>query len=405
MIVLIADKFAKSGIADLTASGCEVIFEPSIDADSLATEIEQHQPNILIVRSTKVSAAAISAANQLNLIVRAGAGYDTIDVGEASRRGIYVANCPGKNSVAVAELVWGLILSCDRRIPDQTHDLRRNKWDKKNYSKARGLKGLTLGIIGTGKIGMEVARRGMAFDMEVVAWSRSLTPEKAESLGVGYCATLADLANQSDVVSVNVAANADTNGMIDETFITNMKDDAFLINTSRGSVVDAAALANGICDKNIRAGLDVFANEPGSGDNKFTDTIVELPGVYGTHHVGASTDQSQTAIAAEAVRVIIKFLKHGRVDNCVNLATQTPASWLLTVRHLNLPGVLAHVFQIVGDAKINVEEMQNVIYDGAKAACAKIQLGDQLSAEHIQEIQSNQNILGLEMTRLSQSNG
>ena len=401
MKVLIADKFQANGIEALKAAGCDVIFEPDTTADTMAPALSAHQPNVLIVRSTKVTNAAIEQGDKLSLIVRAGAGYDTIDILGASRRGIYVANCPGKNSIAVAELAWGLILACDRRIPDQTADLRNRVWNKKEYSRAGGLFGRTLGIVGAGKIGMEVAKRGQAFGMHVIAWSRSLTETKANELGIGYCAELIELAQHSDVISVNVAANAETQNLINQEMIAAMRPGAFLINTSRGSVVDQDALAAAIQEKGIRAGLDVFSNEPGSGDQEFCESIVELPGVFGTHHVGASTDQAQAAIADEAVRVILSYLETGNVENCVNIAKTTPANCLLTVRHLNLPGVLSHVFQVIGDAKINVEEMQNVIYDGAEAACAKIQLGKELSPEAIETIQSNTNILSLELTRLA----
>ena len=186
MKVLIADKFQAGGIEELKNAGCEVVFEPDTSADQLADVLAKQQPKVLVVRSTKVSAAAIQAGEQLALIVRAGAGYDSIDVAEASRRGVYLANCPGKNSVAVAELAWGLILACDRRIPDQTADLRAGNWNKKEYATAAGLKGRTLGVIGTGQIGMAIAQRGKGFEMNVVGWSRSLTADKAEQLGIGF---------------------------------------------------------------------------------------------------------------------------------------------------------------------------------------------------------------------------
>ena len=400
MKILIADKFAQSGIDEFQQLGCEVAFEPDTTADQLAARMAELSPNVLIVRSTKVSPESIQSAANLSLIVRAGAGYDTIDVAEASRRGVFVANCPGKNSVAVAEVAWGLILACDRRIPDQTADLRAGKWDKKGYSKAKGLKGRTLGVIGTGKIGMEIAKRGKAFDMNVVAWSRSLTPEKAEALGVGYCESLTDLAAQSDAVSVSVSANAQTKEMINVEFVSAMKENAIFVNTSRGSVVDHDALANGIRDKNIRAGLDVFNDEPGSSDKEFSNPIIELPGVFGTHHVGASTDQAQSAIGDEAVRVVRAYMESGQVPNCVNLASGTPATFLLTVRHLNQPGVLSHVFEVIGGAKINVEEMENIIYDGAEAACAKIQLDDNLAPDHLEKIKQNSNVLSIEQAQI-----
>jgi D-3-phosphoglycerate dehydrogenase len=362
--------------------------------------VESAEPHVLIVRGTKVPGEAIRSGTHLSLIVRAGAGYDSIDVDEASRRGVFVANCPGKNSVAVAELAWGLILSCDRRIPDQTADLRQGIWNKKEYSNARGLKGRTLGIVGTGQIGMEVARRGLAFGMDVVGWGRSLTPETAERSGIGYCQDLLELASASDVVSVHVAANEQTRHLIDHSFISRMRPESLLINTSRGSVVDQQALAAGIREKQLKAGLDVFADEPGDAQAEFTDEIVSLAGVYGTHHVGASTDQAQDAIAEEAVRIVEKYLETGEVCNCINLASTTPATSSLTIRHLNQPGVLAHVFRVIGEARINVEEMQNVIYDGAQAACARIQMDDRMSADHIEAIRQNENVLSIEVTNI-----
>lgn len=401
MKILIADKFHSGGIESLQSAGCEVVFEPATSADQLEEALKNHQPNVLVVRSTKVFAEAIQSAEQLSLIVRAGAGYDTIDVKEASHRGVYVANCPGKNSNAVAELAWGLILSCDRRIPDQTADLRAGQWNKKEYSKASGLMGRTLGVIGTGRIGMAIAQRGKAFGMNVVGWSRSLTEEKAQHLGIGFCDSLNALAGESDVVSISVAANAETEKLVNAEFLSSMKPGAFLINTSRGSVVDQDALEAVIKEKGIRAGLDVYANEPGSSVADFSPAIVDLPGVYGTHHVGASTEQSQEAIAAEAVRVILTYRETGDVENCVNLASQTPATTQLSVRHLNRPGVLAHVFQVFGDARINVEEMQNVIYDGAEAAVALMQIGGDLSSEQLERIRQNDNVLSVEVRKIT----
>ena len=401
MKILIADKFQSSGIEKLKREGCTVEFAPDTTADQLKDALREHQPNVLIVRSTKVLAAAIQAGEKLSLIVRAGAGYDTIDVAEASRRGIFVANCPGKNSVAVAELAWGLILSCDRRIPDQTMDLRSGKWNKKEYAKAKGLMGRTLGIVGTGRIGMAIADRGKGFGMDVIGWSRSLTSDKADNLGIGFCETLNDLAANSDVVSVSVAANSDTSKLIDREFLSQMKPGAFLINTSRGSVVDQDALKLAIQEKGIRAGLDVYAEEPGSSVADFTVDLISFPGVYGTHHVGASTDQAQEAIANEAVRIILQYAENGNVDNCVNLASRTTANALVSIRHLNQPGVLAHVFQVIGDAEINVEEMQNVIYDGAESACARIQIDSELTPEQVDAICRNNNVLSIESTTIT----
>src|SRR5690349_9428544 len=170
MKVLIADKFEKVGIDGLKDLGCVVISNAEVTAEDLPNLIRQEDPHILIVRSKKVTRDALKAGTALTLVIRAGAGIDTIDVAAASELGIFVTNCPGKNSIAVAELVLGLLLSCDRRIPDQTIELRRGEWNKGEYSKARGLHGRTLGIVGLGQIGREVVKRAQAFGMKVIAW-------------------------------------------------------------------------------------------------------------------------------------------------------------------------------------------------------------------------------------------
>lgn len=403
MTALIADKFEQVGLDGLQSLGCDVHFDPDLTADTLPAAIIKHDPDVLIVRSTKVQAKAVEVARKLSLITRAGAGFDTIDVEAASAKGIFVANCPGKNSIAVAELTWALILCCDRRVPDQTADLRAGTWNKKEYSTSTGLCNRTLGIVGLGRIGREVARRGKAFGMRVIAWSRSLDEVKADELGVGYCANLVNLAKLSDVVSVHVAATGETKGLIGQKFCAALRPGAYLINTSRGSVVDEEALTRAIREKGVRAGLDVFSTEPGSSTGQATDPIIREPGVYGTHHIGASTAQAQLAIAAEVLRIIENYQKTGEVLNCVNRAASTSATNLLTVRHLNHPGVLAHIFYTLGQGGINVQEMQNTIYRGAKAACARIQLDQCPSAEQLSAIRANDDVMSVSLRRVGQS--
>ncbi|MAB82312.1 MAG: hydroxyacid dehydrogenase [Phycisphaerae bacterium] len=399
--ILIADSFQPEGVEVLRELGCTVHVEADLSTADLPARLAACDPDVLLVRSTKVDKASIEAASNLSLILRAGAGYDTIDLATASASGISVANCPGMNAIAVAELAWALILSCDRRIPDQTLDLREGKWDKKEYGKARGIHGRTLGIIGMGRIGQAVAERGRAFGMKVVAWSRSLTPEDAERHGVIACDDPHAVAREADIVSLHVAANAQTAGMIDAAFLKEMRNGATLINTTRGSLIDEAALAEAVDAKGLRVGLDVYASEPSSGDKTFSNDLIARPGVYGTHHIGASTDQAQAAIANEAVRVIRRYLDTGDVMNCVNLATNTPASCKLTVRHLNRPGVLASIFELVGQAGINVEEMENIIFDQGHAACARIQLGGMLDDSGIEAIRSNANVISASLTPLN----
>ncbi len=388
MRVLIADEFEQSGRDELQSMGCELRFSPKLKDDSLVAEVEQFRPDVLVVRSTKVREAVL-AAGALKLVVRAGAGYNTIDVAAASRRGIYVSNCPGKNSVAVAELTLGLILALDRQIADNVIALRQGQWNKSGFSKARGLFGRTLGLIGLGQIGREVASRARAFGLPVVAWSRSLTDATARQLGVTRQDSPAAVAAASDIVSLHVALNPQTKGLIDAAFFAAMRPGAYFINTSRGEVIDQAALAHAVQEKGIRAGLDVFAAEPAGGAGDFTDPIVKLPGVYGTHHIGASTEQAQEAIASETVRIIRTFQQTGKVPNVVNLARTTPATCALVVRHLDRPGVLAGVLDAIRTAEINVQEMENIIFEGAQAAVARIHLESPPSPELITRIQSS----------------
>jgi D-3-phosphoglycerate dehydrogenase / 2-oxoglutarate reductase len=373
MLVLIADKFEQSGRDGLQAIGCEVSFQPDLKDEALVQAISQHKPDVLVVRGTKVTEAML-AAGPLKLIVRAGAGYNTIDVAAASRRGIYVSNCPGKNSIAVAELAFALILALDRRIADNVIALRAGQWNKKEFSKARGLFGRVLGLVGLGKIGQEMIPRARAFGMPVIAWSRSLTDEKAAALGVERMETPLDVARAADIVSVHVALKPDTRMLIGADFFREMREGAYLINTSRGETIDQSALVEAIHSKGIRAGLDVFAIEPTSAVAEFADPVANEPNVYGTHHIGASTDQAQEAIAAETVRIIKSFKETGQVPNVVNLAQRTPATHRLVVRHRDRPGVLAQVLDAIKAEHINVQEMENIVFEGAEAAVARINL-------------------------------
>jgi len=397
--VLIADKFEESGREGLVSTGCEVLYEPGLKEEDLAGAVERLRPDVLVVRSTKVNEAALNAG-ALKLVVRAGAGYNTIDVAAASRRGIYVSNCPGKNSIAVAELAFALILALDRRIADNVVSLREGQWNKTEYSKAQGLFGRTLGLIGLGQIGREMIPRARGFGMPVVAWSRSLTPEIAEELQIEYKASLENVASAADIVSVHVALNAHTRGLIDARFFERLRPGASFINTSRAEVVDQGALARAIQEKGIRAGLDVFAQEPAGGTGEFTDEIVKAGLVYGTHHIGASTNQAQEAIAAETVRIVKAFKETGQVPNVVNLAKATPAICVLVVRHLDRPGVLASVLDAISEARINVQEMENVVFEGAEAAVAKINLEAEPAPGMLEQIRaSNSNILEIGLIR------
>lgn len=321
MRVLIADKFEDSGVAALKAAGCEVVVEPGLGPDTLPQALARHEPEILIVRSTKVPAGVIEGQNSLKGIIRAGAGHDNIDSAAASGKGVAVCNCPGMNAVAVAELAIGHIINCDRRLPAQDAELRTGHWNKKEYTKARGLKGLTLLLVGMGAIGREVATRASAFGMDVVGWSRSLTPQSADQYGVRFGGSSQDdlkkLLGRADVVSVHVAATPETKGMCDASFFGAMKDGAYFINTARGTLVDEKALLEAIKSKGLRAGTDVYQNQPGTPEEPF-QTPMASAGVCCSHHCGASTDQAQQAVADETVRIVTEYQKTGRFINMVN---------------------------------------------------------------------------------------
>src|SRR5512132_490288 len=350
MKVLVADKFEKSGLDGLQRIGCDVIYNPDLKDDSLKAAVGESCAEVLVVRSTKVSEPMMDAG-RLTLIVRAGAGYDNIDVKAASGRGIYVANCPGKNSVAVAELAFGLILALDRRIPDNVADLRAGKWNKKEYSKARGLHGRTLGIIGFGNIGQEMARRAQAFGMHLAIWSEIGVEVDRAGMPVdmpllvrlrpssGYpvepfaevCETPEEVAEKSDILSIHLALNDRTRKMVNAGVLNRLRPGSFVINASRGEIVDYDALASAVKERNLRVALDVYSKEPSTAQGEIDEPIVQLPNVYGTHHIGASTDQAQEAIAAETVRIVKAFQDTGQVPNVVNIAKATPASHMLVV--------------------------------------------------------------------------
>jgi D-3-phosphoglycerate dehydrogenase len=405
MKVLIADHFEQSGIDAIAAAGCEVVYEPSLADQQLGNALATISPDVLIVRSTKVT-EPMFADTSLSLIVRAGAGVNTIDVRAASRRGIYVSNCPGKNAVAVAELTFALMLALDRRIADNVIDLRAGRWNKKEYAKARGLFGRTLGILGYGNIGQEVARRALAFGMHVAVWSRrfqepSDSASRIPDVGIAVLDSPETVAERSDILSVHLALATGTRNLVGASIFNRLKPGSYVVNTSRAEVVDHAALADAVRTRGIRVALDVFAQEPASSTGAFSDPLLTLPGVIGTHHIGASTEQAQEAIAAEAARIVRVYKETGKVPNVVNLATRTPATHMLVVRHRDRPGVLAHVFDHLRAGDLNVQETENIVFEGAEAAIARINLDGEPSMELLQTIaRGNADILNLYIVKI-----
>ncbi|MBS1713243.1 MAG: hydroxyacid dehydrogenase [Armatimonadetes bacterium] len=391
MKVLVADKFEKSGLEGLKALGCDVVNEPDLSGEALAAAIKEHRAEVLIVRSTKVDASMLEFSS-LSLIIRAGAGYNTIDVAAASAQGIYVANCPGKNAQAVAELAFGLVLSLDRQIPDNVAQLRQGKWNKKGFSKAKGLYGSTIGLVGMGQIGQEMIPRAKAFGMSVVGFSRWMTADVAAALGIGQAHSLEELARQSDIVSVHVSLRPETKGLLDRAFFDAMRPGALFVNTSRAEVVDQSALVQAVKSGRIRAGLDVFEGEPTGGEGDYDGELKELPGVYCTHHIGASTEQAQEAVAAETVRIVRDYRNTGHVPNVVNIAKGETATHLLVVRHKDRVGVLASVLSFLKEDGASVQEMENIVLGGAHAAIAQISVDKEPSESCLGRIRTSPDV-------------
>lgn len=377
MRVLIADKLSAATTEALMQLGIDVDYQPDLSTEQLASALDGI--NVLVVRSTKVDGETIQAAKALSLIVRAGAGVNTIDVEQASRKGVYVTNCPGRNSAAVAELAWGLILACDRDLVNAARDLRDGKWLKKKYGAGYGLRGRVLGLLGMGMIGQAVARIAQGFEMEVVAWSRSLDDPSAKRWGVRRCATPLEVAQQADVVSIHLAATPETRHLVNAAWLSALRPGAILVNTSRGDLVDTQALSEAIEHRGLKVGLDVFEDEPKGGEAPFEQAELAQR-ICGTPHIGASTEEASEAIANEVVRIIREFRSTGKPPNTVNMCQRSSATHSLVVRHLNQVGVLAGVLDLLKQEGINVEEMENTVFDGARAACCTLQL-DQAPSE------------------------
>lgn len=384
MKALIADKMPETYLENIRELGIELEFNPKMTEEDLGKGIPGH--SILVVRSTVVNRSCIEKSPELSLIIRAGAGVNNIDVKAANESGIYVANCPGRNSVAVAELAMGLILALDRSIPDNVSDFRNGKWNKALYSKSEGLLGKKLGIIGMGQIGAELAIRARAFGMDVCAWSRSLTPERAEEMEIEFMESPLDVVTASDIISIHLALKPETRGIISAELFGAMKQGTLFVNTARAEVVDEDAMIDHLRSGKIRAAVDVFKGEPEQKEGPFENHLRGVPNLYVTHHIGASTMQAQNAVAATVVDIIRTFLKTGKVINWLNRSHSTAAPWQLIVRHHDKPGVIAGIMNELKSVEINAEELENVIFEGQITACCSIRLSDKPTDQIMENI-------------------
>ena len=387
--VLIADKFPEQYIKQLNEMDLEVTYSPKLGEKDLIEAAKG--TDILVVRSTVVNAETINSSKNLNLIIRAGAGVNNINIPAANQKGIYVANCPGMNSVAVAELAIGLMISLDRRIPSNVIDFKNGKWNKGEYSKAEGLKGKTLGIIGVGNIGKEVAKRALAFGMNVYGKDIS----RIEGVAIKDFSEMNQLLPLCDVVTIHLPATPQTKGLFDKEMFNYMKPNALLINTARADIIDQDAMIDAIKTKNIRVALDVIKNEPEQKTGEIKSPLQDLPNVYVTHHIGASTEQAQNAVAAETVKIVKDYIHSGLIAHWVNRARISDSHYQLVVKHFDKPGVLASILNIIRTKEINIEEIENVIFDGGVVACCTMKLKNPVSTEMIKDMQENQNVLSV----------
>jgi len=320
--VLIADKFDQIGIDGLKELGCAVHQDADLGPETISGALKATGAKVLIVRSTKVPASVFDDCGDLSLVIRAGAGHDNIDSAAAGAKGIRVCNCPGMNAVAVAELAIGHMINLDRRISQQTDSLTGGHWNKKEFSKARGLKGSRLFVIGLGSIGTEVTKRAQAFGMKVSAQSIPMNPDMARAMGIEMVEfsreAIVKALGEADIVSMHVPSVPETQGLCGKGFFEAMNPGAMFINTSRGEIVDEDALIAAVKEKGIRVGLDVYQNQPSSKDTDWKPGLAELPGVSLTHHVGASTDQAQAAVAEEVIRIVESVIECGDALHVVN---------------------------------------------------------------------------------------
>jgi D-3-phosphoglycerate dehydrogenase len=405
MHLLFADRLPERTLDELTAHGHICVMEPELRADDLPARIAGFDG--LVVRSTRVELAVFDAADRLALVIRAGAGTNTIDTEAAAERGIFVSNVPGRNAAAVAELTMGLLLAIDRQIADNVADLRRGHWDKDRYSDAHGLLGSTMGIIGLGSIGFAVAERAAAFGIHVQSLAKP-RPEnavvRAQNLGIRMRDSLQELVSSSDIVTLHIPANDDTRLLVDDAFLGLMRKGAILLNTSRGDLIDERALLKALDAGTVRAGLDVFADEPNSGSGSWDSPLGRHPHVVATHHIGASTEQAQRAIAAGVVEIVDAFMA-GETRDCVNLEPHRLGSVTLTVRHLDRVGVLAQILDQLSAAGLNVEHMENRVFRGGQAAVASIDVAGQTSESLLDVLRAIPHVLGVSQVTLSEDAG
>ncbi len=399
MRLLLADPIDTQPLEELRLLGVEIQSKPDLTEATLPAALAG--VGILVVRGTEVTAEAIAEARELNLIVRAGSGTGGVDVEAASARGIYVANCPGRSAMSVAELVFGMVIALDRRLVESTNALVAGTWDKSKFSGEEGLFGRRIGIAGLGATGREVLARAHAFGLKPHAFSRSLTPAKAARLDVGYAPSLERLASMSDVFTVHLPLVPQTRGIVSRAVLSALPDGATFINTSRADVVDMEAFADIAPKKGLRTGFDVRPDEPRESPAPLSSSLAKAvlsgPHVVATPHIGASTRQAQRAVAEDVARIVRSFLTEENVPNVVNVCVASPARFVLVIRQLDKVGALANTLSVLKRHGINIEEISNTVFDGARATCTKLRVSGRPSEACLKEIGAFEEVLHVDV--------
>jgi D-3-phosphoglycerate dehydrogenase / 2-oxoglutarate reductase len=318
--VLIADKLESAGMELLRDAGIEVETRLGLKGEELAAALREF--DACIVRSQpRITAECLEHPGRLRAIARAGVGVDNIDVPAATRRGVVVMNTPGGNTVSAAEHTIALLLALARRVPAADAVVKAGGWDRNKFVGTQAA-GKTLGVIGLGRIGREVARRAKGLDMEVIALDPFVTAAKAAELGYEVAASLDELLPRVDFLTIHVPLSDETKRLIGKRELALMKKSARVLNVARGGIVDEQALADALADGTIAgAGVDVFSAEPIAPNNP----LLGAPNVVLTPHLGASTVEAQENVAVEAAQLIADFLLKGQIANAVNMAAVNPA--------------------------------------------------------------------------------
>ena len=394
MKIFVACELPDGALQALRSLAEDVAYRPMATSAELREKLGDVR--LLVVGSTRIAPDLIARAPALQMIVHAGHGPGDIALEAASQQGVFVCHCPDKHAAAVAELTFGLILALDRRIVENTTALREGRWIRGELSDARGLAGRTLGIVGWGAVGRQVARLARAFDMRVLAWSPALTPEASPDGAVEFCNWPRELARECDIVTVH-AIEGEAEPLVDADFLESLPEGAYLVHVGRAGMVDEAALARAVEKRGLRLALDVFTSEPAGELARFRCRLCEQAGVIGTQHIAELTAQARMATADEVVRVVQAFFVSGDVLNCLNLCDRSPATWQLVMRVRDQPGVMAAVLEVVRSDGINAQEISSRVFIGAKAAWLTIALDERPSTEALDAIHALPNVLHLEL--------